>query len=89
MSFHAKNRRLDAVAWALAGLSLIGGPALAQSTDSIGEPASKTPAAAQPQESCDCPCPTESAKQSETKVIYVGPRQNIPFRINTDKDDRD
>ncbi|MFZ5618829.1 MAG: hypothetical protein ACOZAA_16060 [Pseudomonadota bacterium] len=31
---------------------------------------------------CDCPCMTESKEAKKKRVIYVGPRQNIPFEID-------
>lgn len=30
---------------------------------------------------CDCSCGTVSEAKEETRVIYVGPRQNVPIKV--------
>lgn len=70
----------------LAAFWLTATPAIAQTPE---EPAPRQAAedaskAYEGEAPCDCPCPDAAEKDSKTKVIYVGPRQNIPLRITDD-----
>ncbi len=62
-------------------------PAFAQASDKFepvaaSEGATESDRAAQP---CACPCGTVSKVKVKTKVIYVGPRQNIPMKVKRKK----
>lgn len=35
------------------------------------------------EKNCDCPC-TKASKAKKSRVIYVGPRQNVPLEIDED-----
>lgn len=61
--------------------------AAAQPADQSGN-AGTSPAAAEAEgadRACECLCPKTDEKK-KTKVIYVGPRQNIPMEIDRDDD---
>lgn len=88
MSLKSKNGKIGAVVAGMIGLWFIAGPASAQSSEPIDASASEETSTVRPQESCDCPCPKASQEQSETKIIYVGPRQNVPMKIKSRKRDK-
>ena len=89
MVFLSKKGNIGIAIICLAGFWLGAAPAVAQPSDDfeavpIEENATETSRAEQP---CDCSCGTVSeAKEEETNVIYVGPRQNIPMRVKRRKD---
>jgi len=70
-----------------AGLLMNAAPAFAQTSDesepvTVAEDATEGDRATQP---CACPCGLVSEANEETRVIYVGPRQNIPMKVKRKK----
>jgi len=72
---------------AFAGFLMNAAPALAQ-TSNESEPvtvAEDATGADRTAKSCACPCGLVSEAKEETRVIYVGPRQNIPVKVKRKK----
>jgi hypothetical protein len=68
-----------------AALWLAAGPASAQTpTDPAEAPNLAEAETADADQDCKCPCPEASKKKAKRKVVYVGPRQNIPVEVDRD-----
>ena len=81
MRIRMYSKSLGASVAGLAGLWLAASPAAAES------PASPGAAQAEDQKAtdeCDCPCMDKPKEAKKSRVIYVGPRQNIPVEIDGD-----
>lgn len=83
----SKNLNFGVAIAVLAGLWLNAAPAFAQTSDksepaTVAENATEADRATQP---CDCRCGAVSQAKEETRVIYVGPRQNIPMKVKRKK----
>lgn len=87
MSQLSKNWISGVAMTVFAGFLMNAAPAFAQASDksepvAVAEGATEADRAAQP---CACPCGLVSKPKEETKVIYVGPRQNIPMKVKRKK----
>jgi len=79
------SRHLDAGIAGLAAFFLAISPAAAAtSTAANATQAEEQEKSADADKNCDCPCVTESKEAKKKRVIYVGPRQNIPFEVDED-----
>lgn len=55
-------------------------PAFSQDTGVKTDEVDKSSGSEGAAQKCECPCPEAGDKEKKTKIIYVGPRQNIPVR---------
>lgn len=70
---------------AAALLWLASSPVFAQTpTDAAEAPVVADADKADADEECNCPCPEALKEKAKRKVVYVGPRQNIPVEIDRD-----
>ena len=82
MRIRSYSRFLEAGIAGLAAFWLAISPATAETlTAADTTQAEEQKKSADADKNCDCPCMTES-KEAKTRVIYVGPRQNIPVEID-------
>lgn len=83
MRIRIHSRYQEAGIAGLAAFWLAISPATAEpSTAADVTQAEKQKTAEDADKNCDCPCMKASKEAKKSRVIYVGPRQNIPFEID-------
>lgn len=76
------NRYFGAAFVGVAALWMTISPATAESSAAAAAKAEKQKATDEANKNCDCPCENASKDVKKSRVIYVGPRQNIPLEID-------